>query len=86
MKKMLESKESPDWAKIAINIDVLLTRFRREGFSAFNINEYRKITQGMGRLTNEQGTDVLQEGDIPESKMEDSSGEDNNTNGSTEVL
>jgi hypothetical protein len=61
MQKAMEKGASPDWIKVAVNIDVLLTRLRHEGFMAFNVNEYRRITQRVGEITEQQGTNVLQE-------------------------
>jgi hypothetical protein len=59
--KSQEKGAQADWIKTAVNIDVLLTRLRHEGFMAFNVNEYRRITQRVGEITEQQGTDVLQE-------------------------
>lgn len=41
---------SAEWMKTAISAQVLLNRFRREGFTAFNNNEFNRITQRMGEM------------------------------------
>ena len=69
--KAMKEKESAEWMKCALTIQVLLTRFRREGFTAFNLNEYRQITQRMGGLTEQPGADVLQAGDSTEAETEE---------------
>ena len=56
-------KASADWMKTAMGIKVLLYRFRNEGFTALNLNEYRRLSERMGEVSERSEPNILQAGD-----------------------